>query len=136
MNDIKAPIFGTKLTLTLIENKLREKKRKSEKNYWGFYALILLIGSFVFYAICYVFMFFIGLTKDKRTIKAFFSIIENSLRVTNLSGAKIPFPFPFHLSQHHQRQHQQEPRSRNQRPPYSPHCQTSQASFTFGSNAF
>lgn len=26
MNDIKAPIFGTKLTLTLIENKLREKK--------------------------------------------------------------------------------------------------------------
>ena len=47
---------------------------KSEENYWGFYALILLIGSFVSYAICHVFMFFIGLTKDKRTIKAFFSI--------------------------------------------------------------
>ena len=49
---------------------------KSEENYWGIYALILLIGSFVFYVICYVFMFFIGLTKDKRTIKAFFSISE------------------------------------------------------------
>ena len=49
---------------------------KSEENYWGFYALILLIGSFVFYVICYIFMFFIGLTKNKRTIKAFFSISE------------------------------------------------------------
>lgn len=47
---------------------------KSEENYWGFYTLILLIGSFVFYVICCVFMFFIGLTKDNRTIKEFFNI--------------------------------------------------------------
>ena len=69
-------LFIAGVLLIAIICSMISKLIKSEENYWDFYALILLIGSFVFYVICYVFMFFIGLTKDKRTIKAFFSIGE------------------------------------------------------------
>ncbi len=38
------------------------------------YALILFGGMFIFYVICYVFVFFKGLKKEQRTVKAFFKV--------------------------------------------------------------
>lgn len=45
---------------------------------WGLYTFILIIGVLFFYFICYIFVFFNGLTKKERSIKSFFNIINTT----------------------------------------------------------
>lgn len=57
------------LICTMLLDKIAEKN-----NYKICYAIILLIGAFVFYTICYIFMFVVGLSKKQRSFKQFFKI--------------------------------------------------------------
>ena len=43
-------------------------------NYEISYIIILLLGTFIFYTICYTFMFVVGLSKKQRSFKQFFKI--------------------------------------------------------------
>ncbi len=49
-------------------------KITGKDNYEIYYAIILLLGMFIFYTICYTFIFVIGLSKKHRSFKQFFKV--------------------------------------------------------------
>ena len=61
--------FLLALICTMILNKIA-----GIDNYEIAYTITLLLGLFIFYVICYTFMFVIGLCKKQRSFKQFFKI--------------------------------------------------------------